>query len=218
MRLEFEDSSLRRFPRRRPDARRRHPRRGGRKGDCRSGSTRRSPRRRCHEPGQPVGSVPCLLAVAGFVVRSGRDRCRRHRGLPRNGRGLAGDRRTRRPRCRLGGRCPRDARCAGAARHHDPRRRGRGDAARHDCRPHRPHHGVHQHARLRPHRVRTRASILEDDGGAGTSPRSPQQDRDRAEQRVRGHPRIAVPDGDDAGARCPRRPEREALRLRPCRG
>ena len=41
---------------------------------------------------------------------------------------------------------------------------------------------------------------------------------DRAEQRVRGYPRIAVPDGDDARARCPCRPEREALRLRPCRG
>ena len=53
---------------------------------------------------------------------------------------------------------------------------------------------------------------------AGTSPRSPQQDRDRADQRIRGPPRIAVPDRDDARARCPRRPEREALRLRPCRG
>ena len=53
--------------------------------NCRSRPTRGS--RRCgrRQFGQPMGAVPCLLAVAGYVVRCGRDRCRRYRGLPRNG-------------------------------------------------------------------------------------------------------------------------------------
>ena len=105
------------------------------------------------------------------------------------------------PRCRVGSRRPRHPRRNGATRRHHPRRCGGGDAARHHRRPHRAHHGVHRRARSRPHRLRARASVLEDDGGAGSAPGRPQQDRDPAEPRIPCPSRFAIPDRDDARTR-----------------